>query len=133
MIARRQSELAKIHVAKKQLGLDDEVYRAMLRHVAGVESAADLDAAGRAMVLDHLRRAGFRDARKRTTPAPDRAALVSKVRAFLANAKRPDSYADSMARRMFRVDRYEWLDTDQLGRLVAALWYDARRHGRKTR
>ncbi len=39
---------------------DDSAYRLMLSSVAGVASAAALDAAGRAKVLGHLRRAGWR-------------------------------------------------------------------------
>lgn len=131
--ARRKSELGKIHLAKKQLGMDDDTYRAMLHQVGGVDSAAALDAAGRAKVLDHLRRLGFRGHHRRPTPAADKAALVSKVKAFLAEAKRPDGYADAMAQRMFQVDRYEWCDEQQMGKLVAALWYDAKRKGRPTR
>jgi phage gp16-like protein len=34
----RRRELAKIHVAKKQLGLDDGTYREMLHAVAGVRT-----------------------------------------------------------------------------------------------
>ena len=61
----RQKDLAKIHIAKKQLGLDDATYREMLLQVAGVESAADLNAAGRRQVLAHLGRSGF-SARRRS-------------------------------------------------------------------
>jgi phage gp16-like protein len=57
---RRLRDLALIHLAKGQLGLDEDTYRAMLRGVAGVDSAGDLDAAGRARVLEHLRGRGFR-------------------------------------------------------------------------
>jgi hypothetical protein len=57
---RRLHDLALIHLAKAQLGLDDDTYRAMLRATAGVESAGALDAAGRARVIEHLRSRGFR-------------------------------------------------------------------------
>lgn len=128
----RARELAAIHVAKKQLGLDDETYRLMLWSVARVRSAADLDHAGRQAVLDHLRARGFRPGRAgRPRPAPDRAGLVGKIRALLiAGGHRPDAYADAMARRMFGVARYEWLRADQLHRLVAALEIDRRRRVR---
>jgi hypothetical protein len=42
LITHRKSKLAMIHVAKKQLGLDDDVYRAMLREAIGVDSAAEI-------------------------------------------------------------------------------------------
>ena len=37
-VENRRAELAKIHVAKKQLAMDDETYRAMLMSQFGVES-----------------------------------------------------------------------------------------------
>ncbi len=61
---------------------------------------------------------------------PDRAKLLGKVEAFLAEAKRSWAYVDGMALRMFQVERVEWLDPGQLHKLVAALSYDAKRHGR---
>jgi len=57
---RRLRDLALIHLAKQQLGLDDDTYRALLWHVAGVRSARELDPAGRVAVLTRLREHGFR-------------------------------------------------------------------------
>jgi phage gp16-like protein len=57
----RRRLLAKIHLAKKQLGWDDETYRAMLAEIAGVDSAAKLSVSGFKKVIDHLYRIGFRD------------------------------------------------------------------------
>lgn len=129
----RARELAAIHVARRMLGLDEETYRLMLWTVARVHSAADLDHAGRQAVLDHLRARGFRPSRPgRPRAAPERAALIGKIRALLiAGGHRPDAYADAMARRMFGVDRYEWLAARDLRRLVAALEIDRRRRLRE--
>lgn len=128
----RGKELGMIHVAKKQLRLDDEAYRAMLWSVARVRSAADLDAAGREAVIAHLKARGFRPTTKRRArPPADRAPLVAKIRALLIAADRADAYADGIARHMFRVERFEWCDPDQLRRIVAALNYDAKRRAAK--
>ncbi|WP_371319715.1 phage protein GemA/Gp16 family protein, partial [Pseudomonas aeruginosa] len=51
-----------------------------------------------------------------------------KITALLASAHRPWSYADHMARRMFQVERVEWLDDSQLYRLMQALIIDRSRH-----
>lgn len=62
--ATRRSELAKIHMAAEQLGMDtadkDEAseYRSMLWAVARVRSAAGLGWQGRKKVLDHLKACG---------------------------------------------------------------------------
>jgi phage gp16-like protein len=69
---RRLRDLALIHLAKQQLGLDYDTYRTLLENVAGVRSARVLDAAGRAAVLARLRDHGFRPyagtAARRGTP-----------------------------------------------------------------
>lgn len=133
----RNRELAQIHIAKAQLGLDDETYRGMLWTVARVRSAGDLDFAGRKCVLDHLRARGFKPGRPakgragRPVPSADRAAMVAKIRAMLAAAGREDAYADGIAKHMFGADRFEWLLPDQLHRMVAALVIDAKRRDRK--
>lgn len=53
------SQLALIHLAKKQLGMDEDAYRQMLRSVAGASSAAELDSDGLDRVMEHLRSCGF--------------------------------------------------------------------------
>lgn len=134
----RHRELAKIHIAAKQLGMDDDSYRSMLWAVARVRSARDLDEAGRRRVLEHLRAAGFEGKRGSARPhrphnlgAEDRGPQLTKIEAMLAAAGRPWEYADGMARRMFHVDRVTFCNPDQLGKIIAALVYDAKRHGRR--
>ncbi|MHB1333416.1 MAG: gp16 family protein [Sulfuriferula sp.] len=125
----RKRELAQIHIARQQLGMDDDTYRAMLWTVARVKSAADLDWAGRKQVLDHCKAKGWKNtARHRPAPAKSKAALVAKIRALLiAAGNRPDAYADGMARRMFGLARFDWCTHQQLGKLIAALAIDGRR------
>ena len=119
----RKRELAQIHVAKAQLGLDDDTYRAMLWTVARVKSAAELDWAGRKKVLDHLKAGGFKiKSKSRPAPAASKAVLVAKIRAqLIALGNKPDAYADGMARHMFHIQRFEWCWPSQLGKIIAAL------------
>jgi phage gp16-like protein len=144
MTEHRKKDLAKIHIAKKQLGLDEPTYRAMLQMVAGVESAADLDGKGRRKVLSHLSRAGFKTRSGKAAPKypgrPDfealkgtgKRAMMGKIEAYLAEAKRSWNYVHGIALQMFDVDRVQWCTPDQLHRIISALEYDARRHGRFT-
>lgn len=67
----RTAELAQIHVAKKQLGLDDDTYRAILWTVGRVRSAKDLDWTGRKALLEHFKAKGWK-------PAPPKAAKAVK-------------------------------------------------------
>lgn len=57
------SSIAAIHVAKKQLGLDDDTYRAKLARITGKQSAKDMSEEERQKVLTVFRNEGF-------TPAP---------------------------------------------------------------
>ena len=132
----RARELARIHQAKKQLGLDEDTYRAVLERVTGQRSAASLSAAGRAAVLAEFTRLGFVAPRHAFAGRPkntDTVPMLGKVEALLADAKRPWAYAHAVARRMFGVARVEWLRHDDLHRLVAALEVDARRRAKRER
>lgn len=134
---RRQAQLAKIHIAKKQLGLDDEAYRAMLWTVARVRSSKDLDEHGRERVIEHLRRGGFKPAAPARGQFPgrphnvDSSPQLRKVEALLADAGRPWDYADSLSKSMFNVDRVAWCNPAQLQSLIAALVMDQRRRRKK--
>lgn len=60
-------QIALIKVAKRQLGLTDDQYRALLLWAGGVESAKDLGATGFERVMGYLTRLGFKsDWNKRT-------------------------------------------------------------------
>lgn len=59
------SQLALIHVAKKQLGLKEEDYRSILENYGGVSSAKFLTLEGVERVIKHLERLGFK-----SKPAP---------------------------------------------------------------
>jgi phage gp16-like protein len=139
----RRGDLAKIHIAKKQLGLDEQTYRAMLQEVAGVDSAGDLDAQGRSDVLAHLRQCGFKALKKpgrRFPGKPDfeklaptgKLPMIKKIEAYLAEAKRPWKYAHNTALQMHGHDRLEWCNHQELRAIIVAFEKDARRHGRYT-
>lgn len=61
----KQKDIQMIHIAKQQLGMDEETYRSMLWTVARVKSSTELDFVGRRNVIAHLEARGF----KRTRPA----------------------------------------------------------------
>lgn len=132
--ATRKALLAKVHIARKELALNEETYRAMLVSVTGHNSAADLNAQQLEAVLKSLKAAGFKPKAakkfgKRPNVAAGKEVLLSKIEALLADAKRPWSYADAMAQRMFKVEKLSWLDEMQLRKLMQALIIDAKRNG----
>jgi len=130
----RRAKMAQIHVAKKQLDMDDDAYRDMLQRITGHRSAALADRSGIVAILVEFERLGFKPSykggKRRTTPAKEKEQLVSKIQAQLASAGRTEDYADAISKKAFRVDRFEWLKLDQLYRLAQMLGKDAARHGR---
>lgn len=135
---RRGIELAKIHMGANKLGLDtkdkdpDSPYRSMLWAVGRVRSAAELDASGRAAVLDHMRRLGFESPKYRPKASKATVAQINKVRAQLYDAGRDEAYGDALAKRICKVEKLVWCKPDQLNRIVAALWYDQKRRQTRT-
>lgn len=59
--------LAKIHVARKQLGMDEEAYRDMLGRTVGQRTSKGLSEAQCGKVLEEMTRLGFRPAVKRSS------------------------------------------------------------------
>ena len=153
----RRALLAKVHVAKKQLGLDDPEYRAVLARFE-VESSAALDIRGLESLLAHFRDLGWNPAPSSVgavreppalTPAPvardhrpqaspGREALLAKIEALLSEKGRaegsyvPWDYALAILQRQCGVERLEWASPEQLAAVIAALARDARRKGRRT-
>jgi phage gp16-like protein len=134
----RNADLAKIHIAKKDLGMSEEDYRAMLWTVGRVKSSAQLDDAGRRQLLAHLSKLGWApkpgkpkvlQLHERVTEQKRR--LAWRIEQWLAVAEpaREESYADGMARKMFHVERVTFCTVDQLHRIVAALEIDGKRNG----
>lgn len=131
---RRRAELAKIHIGKKQLGLDEEAYRDLIERVTGARSSAGLDAVGRGDVIEEMRRLGcdLPGPRRRIRASSDRRPLLGKIYKLLGD--RPADYAVGILRRMFgpgAPERLEWATPQQLHKVVAALNYDRRRRARK--
>ncbi len=54
--------------------------------------------------------------------------LIGKIGAILADTKRPWSYADGIAKQMFKIQFVEWCSQVQLRKVVAALSIDQRRN-----
>ncbi len=101
----RNKELAKIHIAAKQLGIEGDIYRDMLWVVARVLSSKDLDEHGRKVVIAHLKKCGarFQPKKKPVGEYPgtphniNRQPYLHKIEAQLASMKLPWSYAERIA------------------------------------
>lgn len=137
----RNSDIAKIHVAKKALGLTDADYRALLHKHGGADSSAQLSHDGRMRVLQELQRLGFKPTataktRKRParpTPSADALPMVRRIRAQLISlGNLPDVYADGIAKQMLgqqAPEYFEWCNLHDLHKITQALGVEQRRKG----
>lgn len=124
----RQRDLARIHLLKAQLGLDDETYRAMLHAVARVDSARDLDEHGRQAVIRQLESKLSPTARFAGKPNTADRPQIKKIEALLADMKLPWSYALAIAKRQCGKARLEFCSTAELTAVIAALVRAQARH-----
>lgn len=148
----KNSELAKIHVAKTRLGMDDDTYRAMLKTIIdkdpahflsvegrtkrseGVISAKYLTESGRHAVLEHLKNAGFNGGKtypgrphNTDSKTASTAAQLKKVEALLADAGRPWDYALNMAWHMYKKHKLEFCNSRELTGIITALVKDQKK------
>lgn len=133
----RKADLAAIHIAKKQLGWDDAMYRDILWTVCRVKSSGELDFTGRKRFLEHLRQCGFVNAQTRRGTAagrPRRAVsgelspqqrLMFSLWQQLADAglvhERRMSALVAYAKRQTGVERLEWLKPKQEDLVIESL------------
>jgi hypothetical protein len=76
----RKSLLAKVHIAKKQMALEDESYRSLLRRITGYDSAGACNEVELNLVVTEFRRLGFVD--KKIIRATSNKAYVRKIYAI---------------------------------------------------
>lgn len=116
------ADLAKIHIAKKELGLTDEAYRDMLHLHFQVDSAKDLKPQQVVVLLNKFRAKGWRPktnvkkGRKGTGKSANFKEIVGqnarqkKYILALWNALGYDvAKLDARCKKQFGVERFEWL------------------------
>lgn len=137
----RRSMLAKVHIAKKTLGLCDDDYVAVLIRETGRSSAGDCTQAELATVLRAFEARGF-SAKARAPgkssggPRPADHPSARKARALWISLGLLGAIADpseraleTFARRQLGCDRLQWANQALTYKLVEALKAIAERHG----
>ncbi len=126
----RKNELAQIHIAKKDLALDDDTYRAMLWTVARVGSSADLDFHGRKRVLQHLKARGWvnkspRKAGSRPMASDDQSRMIRALWIDLhsdgALFDSSEAALASYVKRITKVEALQWLSSSEASRVIETL------------
>jgi phage gp16-like protein len=125
----RKNLIAKIHIAKKQLGLGDENYRALLLGETGKDSCAILNMTELEQVLNRLTALGF----KKTAPKQDPKKFVQtdqvrKIRALWLNLYHLGELNDpseeallKFVKRMSNISALAWLTPAKANMVIKAL------------
>lgn len=140
----RNSDISKIHIAKKQLNLSEEEYRSILIGRGGAESSKELSHDGRQHVLNYFKQRGFKPVSSSKTKRPARPTpselalpLVRRIRAQLISLGHlPDAYADGIAQQMLGTAApkfFEWCIPADLHKISQALGVEQNRKGAPTK
>ena len=130
-VAYCRARIKLIHVAKRDLGLDDETYRAILEDVTGKTSSKDMEPEELDRVVEHLKSCGFvvkggRDGAPAHKLADD--PQSKKIRHLwlylheLGEVRNPSELAlAAFVRRQTGRERLEWLSTNQASNVIESL------------
>jgi phage gp16-like protein len=119
-----------VHVARRELAMDDDAWRQLLRDRFKVESSADLSIDGLDRLMQHLKSCGFkvRPNPKKKLPTPHKGLALTKkdieakIACQLKALGKEWPYAHGVARRIFpEVEKFEFLTEEQLGKVSSAL------------
>jgi len=147
----RKRDLGRIHMLKKQVmekiaGFGEENYRDLIYKAGGCDSSADLDSAGRFKLIVRLSELAGEEMRKPNKPAwskknyphrpknmdkpgESRSDKLGKIEALLTIGKLSWAYADAIAKQMRLADKVQWVNTEDLFRIITALTKKAQREG----
>ncbi|HVJ53474.1 MAG TPA: regulatory protein GemA [Aliidongia sp.] len=126
----RNRQLAAIHAGRKQLGLAEDDYRALVRRHSGerTRSAGELTPKERGELLDHLRRCGAGTKNAPSARGTDARRQAAKLRALwlslwqLGQVERPDDAAlAAFVMRQTGIEALRWNSAADLNRATEAL------------
>jgi phage gp16-like protein len=135
----RNALLAQVHIAKKDLGLPDYVYRDIVFRMGGrncLDPSTREPSAGRmsegalSALVAEFRALGWEGQPPRQKARPRRgcgkaprehAPLLSKINALIVDMGLTWDYAHGIGLRMWNVERLEWLTREQLNAVLVAL------------
>ena len=118
-----------IQVAKRQLALADEDYRALLERVAGVSSCRDLDNTGFDLVMESFRRLGFDSTSPRKPFGWDRGdmatgaqcSMIRREWAEFTDRDGTDATLGKWFERTFKISSLRFLKGDDARKAITAL------------
>ena len=124
----RSSDLAKIHMAKAALSMDDEIYKAMLVRLTGHDSASKLNLGERTTVLNELQRLGWMPKMQKTAKTDWRAPRIRLIQSLWRQLctkgvvkEQTEDALLAFCKTHTQTERLEWADSKGLNDCIEAL------------
>lgn len=122
-------QLSLVHMAKARLAMADDDYRTILRRVAGVDSAKQLDMRGFDAVMEAFRRLGFESSSPRKPFGWDRPGMATNqqcrfIRALWSewtNGQGTDATLGIWLEHSFAVSALRFLTKESAAKVITAL------------
>lgn len=128
---KKKALLAKIHIAKKDLGLDDGTYRDVLRRITGKDSSSKMLISELERVIYEFGNLGWKPSAaakskhgkkpKVSTDKPSRQAVMDKIEAILTDMGLHWNYAHSIARGMHKKEKLDFCTDEELHKVMQGL------------
>lgn len=132
----RQALLAQVHIARKQLAINDDDYRELMQRVTGHDSAKECSIGELREAVANFERMGFRATGASKRRDLGGAATIRKARAMWISLYQlgaiddgSDAALEAFGKRQLRVDRLRWASERDGFRLIEALKAIADRYG----
>ena len=129
--AKKKALLAKIHIAKKDLGLDDGTYRDVLRRITGKDSSSKMLISELERVIYEFGNLGWKPSAaakpkhgkkpRVSTDKPSRQAVMDKIEAILSDMGLHWNYAHSIARGMHKKEKLDFCTDEELHKVMQGL------------
>lgn len=121
----RKNLIAKVHIGKTQLKMDEETYRTFLQNAVNKTSCKDMTNVELNNVLDLMGKKGAKVRsnfwKDRPSPASGKKLYLAKITALLAKHNLPPEYADGIAKKAFGIEYVHWLSVWQLKKVIQML------------
>lgn len=127
MTADKRPLLAKVHIAKTQLGLDDDQYRDIVRRITGKDSAAQCRYSQLVDLINEFKSLGWKTEKKKAfRRAPSDGikkiyALWGKLQALGAVQSTDKTALDAFCKKYTGIDSVQWLLPDQQRKIIEIL------------
>ncbi|ACA32315.1 protein of unknown function DUF1018 [Histophilus somni 2336] len=121
----RKNLIAKVHIGKSQLKMDEETYRTFLMNAVNKTSCKAMSNTELNQVLDLMAQRGAKVWSNfwgnRPSPAKAKKPYLAKITALLAKHNLTPQYADAIGKKAFGIEFIDWLAVWQLKKVIQML------------